>query len=132
MTALLPLSETPNHHKPVVCPLNGDAICTCGSALSEHHLNDYDGWMPADDPSDFESYVCPDPIEDPDDPSDLRSRRFEPTDDDTDCTQQTACTVCGVPMCTDHSDGFTTCTGGVHHNSCAACCAECHGQGGDL
>lgn len=128
---LLARVEIPNHHQPVRCPLNPDAICVCGSALSEHPLNDYDGFMPVDDPSDTESYVCPEPTSFAVDGTPCAGR-FEPTDlDDLDCDQTTACTFCDVPMCSDHSDGFTTCSAGIHHLSCSRACAECVARGGD-
>lgn len=131
MTALARF-ETPNHHTPVVCPLNGEAMCTCGDELAAHSPVDYGGWLPADH-HDPDARVCPEP-ESSEDGLSLVARHFVPaTDyDDVFCTLVTDCTVCDVSMCSDHSDGFTTCSAGLHHNDCAAACDECRGQGGDV
>ena len=125
MSALARIFEVPNHHFPVACPLNGDAMCTCGHELAAHNPVDYGGWIKPN-PYDPDQRVCPEPESDGDGTG-LRARHFVPaTDyDDVFCQQATDCTICDVAICTDHSDGFTTCSYGVHHLSCAETCGEC-------
>ncbi len=127
MTALARF-ETPNHHQPVRCPLNSASMCTCGTELASHSPIDYGGWIPADD-YDPDAQVCPEPVDNADGTA-LVARTFVPVEDYDDlfCGLVIDCTVCGVAMCSDHSDGFTTCSQGLHHNDCAAACGECRGS----
>lgn len=117
-------ADVPNQHTDVVCPFNPAAMCTCGTEFASHHLNTYGGFMNAD-PRDLFEWICPEPI---DDAHGLRlvAGSFDPEDDeDLGCPIATDCTVCDVRICSDHSDGFSTCLEGLHHLDCALACREC-------
>jgi hypothetical protein len=111
MTTLSAHAEAPNHHTPPACPSNQDATCICGDTLADHQVKDYKTVADLGD-------RCPD-----------WAGHFTLTGGETlDCPHVDDCTVCGVTICTEHSDEFTTCADSnleAHHLDCAHQCTSC-------
>lgn len=105
-------------HQPAVCPPNLTAMCVCGDELQDHytvHVN-----YAADG-----NAQCPR----------MPGHTFELIGGDTlDCPDATDCDVCGVAVCNEHSDQFTTCVDSrnvVHHTDCADLCRSCSYAAGE-
>ncbi|EFQ82735.1 hypothetical protein HMPREF0063_11944 [Aeromicrobium marinum DSM 15272] len=70
-------------------------------------------------------YTQPTPVDVP--------NHHEPVDcpEGSACTERVDCTVCGVTLCVEDSDEFTTCGDGwsseYHHLDCADVCPTCTG-----
>lgn len=111
-------------HTDVVCPPSPDAVCRhCGGTLAHHSSTE----GPEESPTPATA-ICIDPLAFAEYRA-IRYRTFELADGESlDCTNVGDDPVCGIEICSEHSNEFATCADNsavLHHLDCRHRCIDC-------